>query len=174
MELKKAFLILFFLLITLINAHSQTTNTFVSTTKKIASISKTNYRYKILFFAGKKIENNKTSYFIRLNITNQKKVYTLTHDQYIFCIPQYFEFTIEQKDYYLVKKLISFMKNQKTQKTKNYSEFNIRLNNGTIIRYSSYPQETISIISNNTVIPIYSITEFTKFLVIAINESYKL
>ena len=169
---------IFFLLLTIMFStfsQAQTIKVFTSRVKKIGVIEKPSERYRIIFFAGKRIINNQTEPFVRIKVTNQKQVYTVTQDQYVFCVPQYYEFTITRNDYTQAAKLIKVISSNIRNNTGNATnEYNIMLNDGTIIRYNYPGKQYITIIKNNLAIPTKQVAIFSRYLTMAINQSYKL
>jgi hypothetical protein len=165
------FTLFIFLSITL----SAQTGYYTARTRKIGTISKANQRYRVEFFAGKKSLKGKQIAFTRIIITNQKQVYTITHDQYVFCVPQFYEFTINQQDYALARSLVKKIINTSSAKGSGTNqEYTIVLSDRTKIRYT-YPQDKkVTILKNNIAIPIKDVQNFARYLTQAINQSYKL
>ncbi len=156
-------------------ATGQTSGYYTARTKKVGTINKTNQRFLVTFFAGKKSVSGRQMAFTRIVITNQKQVYTITHDQYVFCIPQSYEFTIYQKDYALARSLAKKITSTANARGSGINqEYTIVLSDRTIIRYS-YPQnKRVVIIKNNLAIPVKAVKDFARYLTMAINQSTKL
>ncbi len=173
--MKKIYILLVTTVVLTTLLKAQTTKIFTSHVEKIGVIEKPSERYRIIFFAGKKTIDNQTEPFVRIKVTNQKQVYTVTQDQYVFCIPQYYEFTITRKDYTLVARLIKVISsNVKSNTGKATKEYNIILNDGTIIRYNYPGKQYVTIIKNNLALPTRQVAIFARYLTMAINQSYKL